>query len=431
MVDLEKRFTVIVSLLFTLIPTQTALCQIDNNYTAGNLIDNVILSEKQINDMQAHVKWYEPERNNLLTVIEWGYEKGKEFIEGHKWVGEDKDEPTTEVKYAFNGEVQRNFRQNTGEKFSTGRIYAFTPDTFTVYMTPKALLGYSIKQHAQETFGEILSKAEHIEVRKHTEQIDGHSCFILEAIGIKDGDCLYDVRTWIDTQRDYRPLKIEKFYSPDYKHADISERWRAIVKRLDNIKLKEIDGIWFPVQGDCHSFTSDWLPPEGMTKEEFKKAFSHLPEEKQREKARYVIIPRVPKRRIEVDTIKINKGIDPKKFTVNFPQGCRVWDEFRQIGYVVGGVVGLSEIDSLETEEIKSTDLDKSAKSIIPDKTSRVNEQRLEPIREKDSEIEEIDQRVDSRILGRISYVIYTIIILLVLTAVGIGYTMRKQKRNY
>jgi len=411
----------------------------------ATIISEILKNEKRIKDVQANVKWYEPETNNILVVFEWGWENGKEFINGHKWLGKDKKEPTTEIKYAFNGEVQRNFRQNRRESWSTGGIFGFTPDTFNVYMAPKALLGYSIKQHGQETFGHILSKAKELTIREQTEEINGHECCVVEAKWIEDGDCIYDVRACIDTKRDFRPLKIEKFSSPECKNADASKHWQALVIRIDNIELEQIDGVWFPITGDRSFFTNEWVLPKGITEEEFKRSFSHLTEEEQMKKLRHTTVPQGLTRRIEIKMVKINKGINPENFTIKFPLDCRVWDDFRQIGYVIGGSSALSEIASLEVKESKSPNMDQSPESALADITSEVGEQEVEPAIDENSkaskprheltgneksETEESNQKEHSNILGKVSYAMYFLSLLLVLILVGVVYAMRKPKTN-
>jgi hypothetical protein len=54
---------------------------------------------------------------------------------------------------------------------------------------------------------------------------------------------------------------------------------------------------------------------------------------------RYIYKPNpVAQRRVRVykDTVRINKGIDPAKFTIEFPLGCEVWDDFRKVKYTIG-----------------------------------------------------------------------------------------------
>jgi len=272
-----------------------------SGYTAQELTQKIIESEEQIHDMQMDVVWHEPETNNKLVTFKWGFENGKEFIEGNKWSGGDKDKPTTTIKYAFDGDKQRNFRHNTSETRTTGGVYGLTPTTFSVYGTPKTLLGYSVKQNAQETFGGILSGAEELNI-KGSDEIEGASCIVVEATGVEDGSNIFDIRAWIDTERSFRPLKIEK-----YKRSEKDGRWKLLSQRIDNIKLKKIEGVWFPVSGERQFFRTNGTP-------------------------------RHPKRKIDIDatTIKINQGISPDAFKISFPSGCRIWDDIAQIGYKVG-----------------------------------------------------------------------------------------------
>jgi hypothetical protein len=302
--------------------------------------------------MSMHVTWHEPETKNKLVVFEWGFEGGREFIEGDQWSGTDGDEPTAKIKYAFDGEKQRNFRHNTGEMWSTGGLYGLTPTTFSVYGTPKALLGYAIKQKSQETLAEILGKAREVTTKQKFEEIDGHSCCLIEALGVQDGKNVFDIRAWIDTERHFRPLKLERF-----KRRAGHDQWELIDVRVDNIELRRIDGMWFPARGERQYFRTRYLAPEGMSEVEFTEAFGHLPIEEQRKRQRVITMPRHPKRRIDIaiDTIQINKGINPEMFKVSFPDGCRVWDDFAQMGYKVG--TGGEQIpDALVTEGGKRYD---------------------------------------------------------------------------
>ena len=340
-------------------------CQALAQYNAIELTDNIKDSERQIHDMQMHVDWYEPETNNKLVIFDWGFENGKEFIEGYKWGGVDGTTPTAKVKYAFDGDKQRNFRHNTGEERTTGGIYGLTPTTFSVYGTPKTLLGYAVAQNTPGTFGEILSKADSLKL-KEVESINGFVCSVIEAEGIKDGSDIYDIRAWIDTTRSFRPLKIEK-YDRIPEHVN----WELLTQRIDNIILEKINGIWFPILGDCQDFDTQYLPPERMSEAEFKKLFGHLPLPEQRKKQRCVNVPKLSKRRIAIDanSIKINKGIEPEMFKVDFPTGCRVWDDFVQIGYEVGTIKDEILLEPLSRENPHSSNKNDKNSEAIADPT--------------------------------------------------------------
>jgi hypothetical protein len=302
----------------------------------NNLIQRIIESEREIHDMQMRVRWYEPETDNKLVFYQWGYENGKEFIEGEQWSGDDGERSTSRIKYAFDGDKQRNFRANTGEKRTTGGVYALDPTTFSVYGTPKVLLGYGVKQNAQETLGEILAGVQErgrVKLRG-IEAIRGHACHVVEAMGVDDGGELFDVRVWIDAERGFRPLQIERF-----RRLQGVSQWTVLCHRIDNIVLEAFDGVWFPVRGDRQFFNVRWLLPEGMNAAEFEKRYAHLSGTERRRVMSVSVSPRHPKRRIEIEpgTIELNRGIAPESFSVTFPKGCRVWDDFIQTGYQVGG----------------------------------------------------------------------------------------------
>ena len=100
--------------IFVIVAFQTfASGQIDKNRDmASKMMENIKKSEQQINDIQAKVKWWEPETNNLLEVSDWGYDKGKEFIDSKSYFDKNKDTPSSEEKYTFDGDIQRIYSHN-------------------------------------------------------------------------------------------------------------------------------------------------------------------------------------------------------------------------------------------------------------------------------------------------------------------------------
>jgi thiol-disulfide isomerase/thioredoxin len=332
-------------------------------YTSTEIIESIRTSEKKIRDVQAHVKWYEPKTKNLLLVFDWGWQPPMVFIEGEQWSGPDKGQPTARIKYAFDGKAQRNFRHNIGENRTTGGVFQLTPRTFTVIMTPNTLMGHSITQSELRTFGEILSEANDLHVRSQSEQIAGRTCVVLEAIGMLDNASTYDVRAWIDTHRDFRPLKIERYSCPQ-DPCYPCQPWQALRIRVDNIELKQIDGVWFPIRGDHHYFGGKWLPPDEMTKEQFEKAFSHLPQTEQRKKLKYVAEEKYL-RRIDVNNVRINQGIEPEKSTVKFPEGCRVWDDLRKVGYTVKAGQTASQLEEIIAQARRQAEIRQAKDPLI------------------------------------------------------------------
>jgi len=167
-----------------------------------------------------------------------------------------------------------------------------------VYMTPTSLLGFGVTCGVRQTFGEALQKAQKVVVLKEPQELDGHQCLVLEATGIEDIERTLDARAWLDPSRDFRPLKVEIFYGASTNRK--YERFKKIFRKIYEIKLTQISGIWFPIEGKRQ--THDDAP-----------------------------------RRIKVDleSVRINRGIPPEKFVIRFPPGCEVRDDFRKTRYIV------------------------------------------------------------------------------------------------
>ncbi|MBN1975145.1 MAG: hypothetical protein JW787_15995 [Sedimentisphaerales bacterium] len=330
---------------FVLIPMAKAQrTNSQKTYTAGELVKKIIESENKIHDAQAHYGWYEQKDESfiLLNNSDWGYDTGKEYIIEYNI--KNNNEPNIPHIYTFNDNIEtdRNYDSNRGT-YSV----AIQKDNFiwNSKLNPKMLLGYSLSREGHERLGTLLPKAEELIVSDQKEQINGHLCTVLEVIGLsyvsnQENEYWYDIKIWIDTERDFRPLKMESYdsYGENRPYAG-NKRWSILKERIDNIELKKIDGVWFPVKGDRQVFSiKDYLPPEGMTRKEFQEAYANsgLSEKQIREKLTPVLEPMVEKRRINITDIKINKGIPTEKFTVELLDGYVVYDEFLGKSYTVG-----------------------------------------------------------------------------------------------
>lgn len=327
---------------FTVIMSHSTIAESQSGKTnsAEELINNIIASERQIKDVQLHMTCTIPDANNKVFFdFDWGYEGGKEFYTGQKHLlnkPEFSDIPTVyTVTKTFDGEKSYMLRIDPREgAYPSGMISSINPDEFRAIVTPTSLLGFDAKTMSRQSLGEAIAEAESVAVREELEKIDGHSCQVIEAVNVEVDPSTkesYDVRAWIDTERGFRPLKFEKC-----RHVVGPNKWKVIFRSVYNIKLKQIDGIWFPVEGDRTTFSirKVW-PPEGMTQEQF----DALSIEERRQVGVFTFEPMVPTRRLEIqaDSIRINKGIQPERFKIKFPVGCRLWDEYTQMGYIVGG----------------------------------------------------------------------------------------------
>jgi hypothetical protein len=217
------------------------------------------------------------------------------------------------------------------------------------------LLGYTLDQDGIYTLSELLSDKYVRNKEVRFEKLGDAECILLEATGFQASETkpIYDVRVWIDPKRNYRPLKIEEYESPDDKNLLAGlrgERWKHLTKTVDNIELKQVDGIWFPVCGEQTLYTTKLESLlEGKSEEEIRKQYPGMSDEELAKKINLVFVPFGPTHRVEAREIKINKGIDPAKFTIVFPAGCKVWDDIVGMGYVVG------DPENIVSNELKNT----------------------------------------------------------------------------
>jgi len=311
-------------------------------YSAKELIAKIIESERRIHDVELHYDYIIMKDGFICSSFDWGYEGGKEYYAGQIFARANRewDVPAheKEKKVTFDGEkfyiLEENLVSRGGQmerRGYKGLIGPLKPGQWFAIPRPTTILGYDMSRGRRRSFGEILRGAPKALVRRRPEVIDGHPCRVLEAIGVVDRKLIFDVRAWIDTERDFRPLRIEKYHSIGGRN-----RWQILACKMEKIKLEKIDGVWFPVDGTAlWFFTKKILPPEGMTEADLLR----LPEGKWKEVSKYIQVPNEvgPVRlRAYTDTVRINKGIDPGKFTIEFPTGCGVLDDFTGMVYTVG-----------------------------------------------------------------------------------------------
>jgi hypothetical protein len=333
-------FVMLVSLLLIPVDAQAVSQSAPKKYTAKELIAKIIESEKKIHDVELHFERINAKDKRVLSSLDWGYERGKEYCAGILFASPEpaRNIPAWDkkIRYVFDGErlysLQEKVSFRNGQVLKEGWLGGIRPFSWSYFkrLQPTYWLGYMLFP-GRCTLGEILRDAPSVTVRENPQVIEGHSCSVIEAVGIIYGHLTADLRVWVDMKRDFRPLKFEK-----YKSLGGGNRWKVLIHSMDKIKLEKIDGIWFPIDGRAFWFyTKKIMPPKGMTVTEFRR----IPIEKGEQLARYIQVPSKnsnSKARINKETIRINKGIDPKKFTIEFPPGCEMWDDFRKVKYTIG-----------------------------------------------------------------------------------------------
>lgn len=320
-------------------------------YTAQELIEKIIESENKIKDVQAEYLFFEPVTNLPLLYAHWAYQPDKELIAGLKFrrAGSNLGYMISTKHHFCLDEEQhfynyRNEIQKGIEHLLIRPAKLFDLDAFRVYMTPNSLLGFDISCGSRRSFGRSLQQAPKVILRERAEEINGHNCYLLEAVGIKNPEFSYDVRAWIDIARDFRPLRVEIFYNTMFGGRKY-QPFERLSRRIYDIRLRKIEGIWFPIEGERDNFTyEDVLPPElqGLTKEQVRQKFSERELEEIAQKIKRVAVLSVPTRKtiVDVDSIRLNQGIEPEKFIIKPPIGCKVFDEIEDKQYTVENAEG-------------------------------------------------------------------------------------------
>jgi hypothetical protein len=169
---------------------------------------------------------------------------------------------------------------------------------------PHELLGHWVGEGFRGCKGKTLGKVllrhiDKVRIRRVPEDVNGHRCVVMEVLGVskyapKRLDVPDELRFWIDTERDFRPLKITT-YHVRYRGRS---NWKKELSGTHEItKLTKVDGIWFPI--------------------EYKRDNKVV--------------------RIKKGSIRLNKGVDPNKFgRIEFQPGYRVSDLFTDEHYIVG-----------------------------------------------------------------------------------------------
>jgi len=343
--------------------------------SVDQLIDNIARNEQIIQDISAKLVVTIPEEGDTFVEGEWGYSHGREYFAGtmYLYVSQLSKKLPQSFEFAFNGETMEIYRHDPIHDRHTGRITNLEPVNFTAYPTLNTLLGHDVHTSGRLSIAEALRQAGEVRVQPAMAVVNGHRCFVVEASEIEESPVTgvkgNDVRLWIDPERDYRILRIEL-----YRNKPDPIRWKALVRRVDNIKLRQIDGVWIPVEGEFHNFRPRQVPAAGLTKEDIDKM---TPEEALLN-IDYELRPLVPMRLVKIDpeSVSVGKEIPTEKFTIQWPRGTDVWDDFRQFGYKVGGPrVKASELEELlEGGEAKV--LGPSGRDDAEHTSSSINEDR-------------------------------------------------------
>lgn len=292
------------------------------------LLQAMVTSVRQIRDMRYSMVC---ERDGKpFAELERASDQGKEFYGGSIFLKiPGKEELVRQsVKWAFDGEKLRALRTNERPAVSTGAIRPFDPIDFRMYPSAHTLMGFG-PNSATRSIGELLAECRDVRVLDGTEMVDGRACRVVEAIGAdRIGDKLFDVRVWVDQERDARVLRLETFYHYPQPHA-----WKALFQRVDHVQLQQVDGVWFPVAGELHQFSHTFAPRPGVDRQAMEQASPD-----RRAEVVDIQLKDLGQYRIRIDptSVKVNRGIPAEAFTFRFPDKCLLTDSFIGKSYTVG-----------------------------------------------------------------------------------------------
>jgi hypothetical protein len=313
------------------------LCQAEMSAEAAQIVSGIARSEQRLQSVSANLVVTVPERKLTFVKGQWRYSRGREYLGGTMGLFvPDREEPIAQrFGFAFDGEKMEIYRRDVTANRHTGRVTALEPVNFTGYPTFNTLLGRDVNRSGRLSVSQALMQAENVSVQPSMDRMDGHACYVIEAIGIDkapetaaDG-ISYDVRLWIDPDRDYRVLRLEK-----YINEPGESRWKALSRRVDNITLQQIDGTWLPVRGEFHNFRREQVLLDGVSEADVRK----MSAEEARKHMGYKLTPLVPMRVVEIDpdSITIGQEMPVEQFRIQWPQGTYIWDDFLEVGYQYG-----------------------------------------------------------------------------------------------
>ena len=367
-------------LIWVFIFFNKSLNAIQNNIpNTDEIIENISKYEYGIQNISAKINVTIPETNDKFVEGEWGYSQGREYIKGTinlylDYVDKKVEHPFQDT---FDGEIMSIYRHDPLINNSTGRITTFESASFVGFPTLNTLLGHDVHSSGRLSMAEALKQAESVNINPKMSDINGHKCYVVEAIRIQkpvySGDIPIDVRLWIDPERDYRILRLER-----YNSLEEPLRWKELTRRIDNIKLQKINDTWIPIEGEYYNYKPQEVPISGYTEEDIKK----MKPEEAVYKIDYTLEPLVPMRliKIEPESVSFGKELPEDKFRIQWPEGTTIWDDFLQTGYVIGGSMTASkQLDTMvqENESISIGNMDNDSINQMEDKNIKNDKKDL------------------------------------------------------
>ena len=236
---MSRKRNAICSLTFLLVVVvpECLADQTDQPPTPKELIAELHRQQNRIKFAEAKFKYLYKNNGFLIEGTWWFSGDGRQKYDSVNTSTDKKSGKVFKVRsvVAFDGQKQRILRKDEGAPFATGRIDGLEPENFSNAGTPYDLLGYGFDFHRGMSLAETLRDSEQIHVQPNTVKLDGRTCYLVEAthasVYEETGE-IYDMRVWLDVERDLRPLRIEKYFG-----LPGANRWQVLRSRLRGYEM--------------------------------------------------------------------------------------------------------------------------------------------------------------------------------------------------
>ncbi|NOX56394.1 MAG: hypothetical protein GXP27_18505 [Planctomycetes bacterium] len=232
---------------------------------------------------------------------------------------------------AYDGEKLRTFLVEA----QNGQILR-SPYPLKVYASLTWLLGYNIAIHPLRHLSDLLTDEMRLVETSDTEP----GLYVLERDYLEgehenwpEGPTRCTLRVWVDPEHGFLPKRV--LVMLHVRGVDVQVKDLLI----ENLKFAQgEDGTWVPIEGRYTNYQLRADYPDGLTAADTRKLAKEVWREVQK-RTRYYSTPLGPTSTIRIDptTMRVNQPIDPKVFTIDFPKGAIIYDEFQDRAFRVGG----------------------------------------------------------------------------------------------
>jgi len=250
----------------------------------GEILAGMRRREASIKDVRCEFsEWsVNPSENTVRRETLWAYKEGKEYRDESNFNERDGKLAWRAIK-SFDGQRMYHYEPNR----KVGLIGRYDKDIFSGAFTPRTLLCWDLDRSVigfQDVAGYIAASKI---VALEEKTVGSDRIYVIS--GEHKRDPAYEI--WINTDKDYRIERFIQYHGPDRKRCDL----KVEVTKFDNYA-----GTWFPVEGSEQGLFQLGQPMVSL------------------------------RLRVKAGSLKLNEGIPDDFFTLKFPEGTCVYDEFAE-----------------------------------------------------------------------------------------------------